>query len=213
MNNLKQKLEEALKTNKINYVFQYCGFNLDIIIHGADQIKEDISNWLVHDFSMYLVNKSIFYNFSGSFMIQDEKLKISVSFVGPNDEEFKYINLPLEVLFSDVSIKQAIENIISSTIKIDELSIDFEYSEKNGFKNFEISYVNEKKIIKLHKLLRNELISHIKDLIKTHVQNNAQFLSLPVDINQEYFATCDDNIINYSIITSNMIIEWDAIEN
>ena len=87
MESLKKKVEEILRVDKIDFSLEVHHKGHFIDIQGADQIKDDLESWIGYDFlTEYLVSKDIFYNFSGSFILQDDKIMICISFTGPYDD-------------------------------------------------------------------------------------------------------------------------------
>ena len=215
MGNLKNKVEEILRVNKIEFDLKYHHKGHFVDITGADQIKDDLESWIGYDFlTEYLVNKDIFYNFSGSFTMHDDKLIICISFTGPYDGEFESVELPLDLIFADENVKKDIEKLISTEIDFSELSVQFGYDESQDFNYLDVSYWNEtSKWIELTQNLSLESISHIKDFVKDYIKSNVPSLNLPREIEQDYYAECEENTICYYIKSSEMVIEWDAVEN
>ena len=215
MESLKKKVEEILRVDKIDFSLEVHHKGHFIDIQGADQIKDDLESWIGYDFlTEYLVSKDIFYNFSGSFILQDDKIMICISFTGPYDDEFESVELPVDLIFANENAKKDLEKVISGEIDFSELFVQFGYDESEGFKHLDVSYRNEtSKWVELTQSLNSESISHIKDFLEDYIRSNVPSLNLPIEIEQAYYAECDQNTIQYSINSSEMFIEWDAIEN
>ena len=134
MDNLKKKIEEILRVNKINFKLYYHHKGHEIDINGADEIKDDLESWIGYDvLNEYLIGRDIYYNFSGSFILLDDKIMIFLSFVGPYEGEFDPVELPIESIFSNEIIKKDLESVISTKIDFSELYVQFGYDESEDF--------------------------------------------------------------------------------
>jgi hypothetical protein len=215
MESLKNKVEEILLINRIDFDLQYHHKGHFININGADEIKDDLENWIGYEaLIQYLIGKDILYNFSGSFLLNEGKILIYVSFTGPYEDEFEPVELPIESIFSDDNIESDLKSIISLEIDYSELFIKFGFDETENFSYFDIYYWDENSNdIQLTEKLTLNSINYIKDFIKKFVNNNVPSLNLPRDIEQDYYAECEENTIRYYINSSEMVIEWDAVEN
>ena len=215
MENLKNKVEEILRVNKIDFKLFYHHKGHEIDINGADEIKDDLESWIGYDvLNEYLIGRDIYYNFSGSFILQDDKIMIYLSFVGPYEGEFESVELPLDLIFADENVKKDLEKVISTKIDYSELFVQFGYDESDNFKYFNMMYWNEQSdCIELTENLSMESITQVKDIVKDYIQSNVPSLNLPTDIRQEYYAECEENRIQYYISSSDLTIEWDAVEN
>jgi hypothetical protein len=215
MENLKNKVEKILQVNIIEFelIYHHKGHFIDIT--GADEIKDDLETWIGYEVLIeYLVGKDILYNFSGSFVLKEDKILIYVSFTGPYEGEFESVELPIDNIFSNENIKKDIEKVISTEIDLSELSVQFCFDESDDFKYFDISYWSEtRNWIELTENLSLESISYVKTFLTDYIKSNVPRLNLPSEIEQEYYAECEENTIRYYINSSDMVIEWDAVEN
>ncbi len=215
MKNLKKKIEEILRINKIDFTLNYHHKGHEININGADEINDDLESWIGYEvLNEYLIGRDIFYNFGGSFILQNNKIMIYLSFEGPYEGEFKPVELPIESIFSNEIIKKDVESVISTKIDYSELFVHFEYDESEDFKYLDVSYWSEEgKCIELIEKLSAESISYLKDTLKEYTVSNVPCLNLPTEIDQYYYSECEENRIKYYINTSDMCITWDEIEN
>jgi hypothetical protein len=215
MENLKKKVQEILAVNTIDFDLQYHHKGHFITITGADEIKSNLENWIGYEaLIQYLIGKDILYNFSGSFELNEGDILIYVSFTGPYEDEFEPVELPIESIFFDDDIERDLKSVISMEINYSELFIKFGFDETQDFNYLEIYYWDENSndIQLTEKLTRNS-INYIRNFIKMFLNNNVPRLNLPREIEQDYYAECEENTIRYYINSSHMVIEWDAVEN
>jgi len=215
MKKLRKKIEEILRVNKIDFTLNYHHKGHEININGADEIKDDLESWIGYEvLNEYLIGRDIYYNFSGSFILQDDKIMMNLSFKGPYEGEFEPVELPIESILSNEIIKKDVESVISAKIDYSELFVQFGYDVSEDFKFLNVSYWNEEgKCIELIEKLSAESISYLKDTLKEYTISNVPCLNLPTEIDQYYYAECEENRIKYYINTSDMCITWDEIEN
>jgi hypothetical protein len=216
MNSLKNKITEILRVNNIVFSLEYHHKGHFIDIKGADDIVTELESWIGYDvLNEYLIGRDIYYNFSGAFILQNDKIMISISFSGPYEGEFEAVELPVDQIFSEESVKKDLENVISAEIDFSELYVQFGYDESEGCKYLDVNYFNETSgnWIELTQTLSVESMTHLKEFIKDYIPSNVPSLNLPKEIEQEYYAECEENKIQYYISSSDLTIEWDAVEN
>ena len=215
MEDLKKQLTEILKTEKIYFSFEYQHKAHFVEIHGADQISDDLEYWIGHEVLVqYLLDKNIYYNFEGSFILKDEKILICISFSGPYDDEFEPVTLPVEIILSDKTVKKEIEKAISTELDYSAFLVQFKYEESGKFNYLNLTYWNEiSNQNEIVDYLNSESISIIKNKVKEFIQNNVPILNLPKNIKQKYFCVAsEENRIKYYISTSEMTIEWEELK-
>jgi hypothetical protein len=215
MKNLKKKIEEVLRVNKIDFTLNYHHKGHEINIIGADEINGDLESWIGYEvLNEYLIGRDILYNFGGTFILQNNKIMIYLSFEGPYEGEFDPVELQIESIFSNEIIKKDVESVIATKIDYSELFVQFGYDESEDFKYLDVSYWNEEgKCIELIEKLNAESILYLKDTLKEYTVSKVPCLNLPPEIDQYYYSECEENRIKYYINTSDMCITWDEIEN
>lgn len=211
---LKEQIIEILKENPIDFSLYYYHKGHDIILNGADEIKSELEYWIGYEALVeYFVGQDIYYDFSGSFVLENEELILYVRFSGPYLEEFEPIELPVQSLFEDLEITSAIENIIECEIDFSNIFIQFCYVKNQGFSSFELEYVIDSEVrIDLKASLNKEIVTEIMEDIESYVVINAPELRLPKDIDQYYTAEYEGGSINYNIDSSEMRIKFDDVQ-
>jgi hypothetical protein len=215
MESLKNKVEEILKVNSIDFEIEYHHKGNFVNITGANEIKDDLETWIDTMFlTEYLISKDILYNYSGSFILKESKIFVSISFKGPYNGEFEQVELPIDLVFSDESLKAALLKAITTEIDFSELFMQFGYDEDEGFEYFNLTYWDKNnKDIDMVEKLGVETITKIKEVVEMSIIDNVPCLILPPDLIQNYYAECEENSIRYIISSSDLEIEWDEIEN
>lgn len=213
LNSFKEKL--TLKINEIGNIsfsvfFHHKGHHVDLPDLG--NFKDELEEWIAYSgLAEYLVSKDIYYEFSGAIYLEDDEIFISVQFNGPYDEEFEemVINIDnetlLEVIGTD-TLKQPLNNYCS-----DEFFIQFEYDESQGFLSFSADYYDDNRWIDIKDVFVDGQIERLKKLCEQSVLSNLPTLDVPLELTQDWSASCDQNSVKYSITTGFLKIRFDDI--
>jgi len=186
------------------------GHHVNLPDLGEFQIE--LEEWIAYSgLAEYLVSKDIYYEFSGVIYLEEDETIISVKFDGPYDEEFEklVINIDnetlLEVIGTD-TLKQPFNNYNS-----DEFFIQFEYDESQGFLSFSADYYDDNRWIDLKDVFVDGQIERLKKLCEQSVLSNLPTLDVPLELTQDWSASCDQNSVKYSITTGFLKIRFDDI--
>jgi len=213
LNSFKEKL--TLKINEIgdisfSVLFHHKGHHVNLPDLGEFQIE--LEEWIAYSgLAQYLVSKDIYYEFSGIIYLEEDEIIISVKFDGPYDEEFEelVINVDNETLAEVIgtdTLKQPL-----NSFNCDEFFIQFEYDESQGFLNFSADYYDDNRWIDLKDVFVDGQIERLKKLCEQRVQSNLPTLDVPLELTQDWSASCDQNSVKYSITTGFLKILFDDI--
>ena len=212
---LKKNLIEILRSNPIEFTLDYHHKGHFVNITGADEIQSELEDWIAYEVLVeYLVGESIFYNFTGSFGIESEKLMIYLWFTGPlaDEEEVDFdLILDYETLKDEYGINlHDITNIQNEEI---ETFFGFSYDNINEFERFDFyCKSNEDEIVKLTEHLTEDQLMDLKKHVASNLICNIPDLNhVPSSLEQNWYVECDGDCINYSITGGPLELNWDDV--
>jgi len=211
----------AFKQKLIHHIKNNDQLHFDVTLHHKGHFVElpnlgdfnhELEEWIAYTgLAEYLVDRDIYYCYSGFIYLENEEVTISVQFKGPYDQEFE----DTQIIISEVHLiplygEQDFTNRFAN-YNPDNLVIDFEYEPNCGYTYFNLNYYQNDILIEQHELFNEEQTNKLKTICNTIIQDNIPVLNAFPNVKQNWEVSCEENLLHYTVTTDPVKLLYDDI--